>query len=67
MTQTALTKRIAALSSARAEAQAKAARVDEEWRVEIIAALMRGVPAADVAEAAGISRQRVYQIRDGKR
>lgn len=67
MTQNSLTRRIAALSFARDKAQAKAAQADQEWRDEIVGALMRGVSAADVAEAAGITRQRVYQIRDGKR
>jgi hypothetical protein len=43
------------------------ARREEELAEEIRAALAEGQSAAAIAEAAGISRQRVYQIRDGKR
>lgn len=50
-----------------ADARAKAQQAEGEWQETIRVALSQGVPAADIAEAAGISRQRVYQIRDGKR
>lgn len=40
---------------------------DREWRAAIRAALASGQRVADVADAAGISRERVYQIRDGRR
>lgn len=40
---------------------------EEELADLIRAALSEGWSAAVIAEAAGITRQRVYQIRDGKR
>ena len=44
-----------------------AADADRAWRAAIRAALIDGQRAVDVALAAGISRERVYQIRDGRR
>lgn len=38
-----------------------------EWRSIIRKALAAGQRVADVADAAGVSRQRIYQIRDGVR
>lgn len=43
------------------------AEADREWRDAIKAAIAAGVKVADIAEAAGVSRIRVYQIRDGVR
>jgi hypothetical protein len=42
-------------------------RYEDRLAGEVRAALRAGVSAADVADAAGISRARVYQIRDGRR
>lgn len=49
------------------EKKAAIAAADLEWREAIKAAIAAGVRVADIAEAAGISRIRVYQIRDGVR
>jgi hypothetical protein len=37
---------------------------EPRWRSAIVAALEAGIGAAEVAEMAGCTRQRVYQIRD---
>lgn len=44
-----------------------AARADKAWREAIVTAVKAGESAIDIAAAAGISRFRVYQIRDGRR
>jgi hypothetical protein len=59
--------RLREATGVRDEAAARAKAADEEWRLLISAALLQGVPAADVADSCGISRARVYQIRDGRR
>jgi hypothetical protein len=41
--------------------------LDVVWRQAIVAALAAGIGATETAELAGISRERVYQIRDGRR
>lgn len=51
---------VAAATGARAVAETA-------WREAIRAAVADGQRVVDVAEAAGISRERVYQIRDGRR
>jgi hypothetical protein len=48
-------------------ARQAAADEDTAWRYMIRAALADGVPVVEVAELTGISRARVYQIRDGRR
>lgn len=40
---------------------------EEAWKASIRAAVADGQRVVDIAEAAGISRERVYQIRDGRR
>ena len=40
---------------------------EDELAQDIRTALAEGVPATELAKAAGISRARVYQIRDGRR
>lgn len=50
-----------------AEARTKADEAEQHWQSVIRIALSQGGSAAEIAEAAGISRQRVYQIRDGRR
>lgn len=52
--------RVMAATVARAEAEA-------EWLASIRAAVAAGQRVVDIAEAAGISRERVYQIRHGRR
>jgi AcrR family transcriptional regulator len=48
-------------------AKAAATRAEGVWRATIQAAIRKGVRVADIAEAAGISAARVYQIRDNAR
>lgn len=56
-----------AATEAKRLADEAAADADREWRAAIRAALTDGQRVVDVAEAARISRERVYQIRDGRR
>jgi len=49
------------------KARARTAEAEEFLHDAIRGALANGVRAAEIAEAVGISRARVYQIRDGKR
>jgi hypothetical protein len=55
-----------AATEAKRLADEAAADADREWRAAVRTALA-GQRVVDVAEAAGISRERVYQIRDGRR
>lgn len=50
-----------------AERRAEVEEVEMQWRAAIRAAVKAGQRVVDVAEAAGISRERVYQIRDWRR
>jgi len=50
-----------------AEQRRKTAEAESMLAASIRDALEIGIPAAEVAELAGVSRARVYQIRDGKR
>jgi hypothetical protein len=50
-----------------AKARGRAAEREEKLAEVIRAALAEGWSASVIAEAAGLSRARVYQIRDGKR
>jgi len=54
-------------TEAKRSADETAADADRTWRAAIRNALADGQRVVDVAEAAGISRERVYQIRDGRR
>lgn len=40
---------------------------DQLWREAIRAAIAAGVRVVEIAEAAGVTRDRVYQIRDDRR
>lgn len=51
----------------RNRAVAEFENADHEWRKAIREALDRGARVALIADTAGISRERVYQIRDGRR
>jgi hypothetical protein len=66
VTDTSLHK-LAALTEGRTAAAAAAGQAEMFWRWEIERLIKAGAPAAEVAAAAGVSRQRVYQIRDGRR
>lgn len=50
-----------------AERRLAASKAEDEFASAIRIALHNGLPATEIAELAGISRARVYQIRDGKR
>ena len=50
-----------------AERRRAASIAEDEFASAIRIALHNGVPATEVAELAGISRARVYQIKEGKR
>lgn len=63
---TARTALIAATAARLAAVSARTAR-DAEWRAAIRSALAAKVGATEVAKLAGISRERVYQIKDGRR
>lgn len=49
------------------EARERAQAAEADWQAKIRIAVRQGIPVIEVAEAAGISRERVYQIRDGRR
>ena len=49
------------------EARERAAEAEAGLQSFVGAALAHGVPATRLAEALGLSRARIYQIRDGKR
>src|SRR5690554_562386 len=59
---------VRAVTRARAAAHAELERQDTAWR-RVIGDAMRvdGVPRQAIADAAGISVPRLYQIRDGRR
>jgi DNA-binding phage protein len=54
-------------ASALIEQRRTVAQAEEEFASAIRGAVHLGVPVAEVAELAGITRARVYQIRDGRR
>lgn len=62
-----LVERIGEVSAEHAAAVEHAAWLDMQRRHLIKAALRSGRSATQIAEAARITRQRVYQIRDGRR
>lgn len=68
MTQTANGARdVSGAARNLAIARGRVARREEELAEVIRAALSEGWSASVIAEAAGLTRQRVYQIRDGRR
>lgn len=58
---------VRAVTSALHEATHAAEEATEKWRAAIRQAIKLGARAVEVAEAAEISRERVYQIRDDRR
>ncbi|MGY4783679.1 hypothetical protein ACVH9Z_27650 [Rhodococcus opacus] len=52
---------------AKAQAEIEAGRQDLAWRTALRDAMHAGGSATRLAGAAGVSRERVYQIRDGRR
>lgn len=63
----ALLDAVARTTRARSAAQATMAEAEQEWRDAIQSALAGRASVAEVARLAKISRERVYQIRDGRR
>ena len=57
--------RLVDLTARRARMAEDLAWAEEDWHKELLARL-EDHRAVDVAKAAGVSRPRVYQIRDGK-
>lgn len=51
----------------RRENRGEAAALDQELRETVLDALAAGMLAPEIGQATGLSRQRVYQIRDGRR
>lgn len=54
-------------ASTLADKRRAASIAEDEFASAVRMALHNGVPATEVAQLAGISRARVYQIRDGRR
>jgi hypothetical protein len=54
-------------TAAKASVERDAEDADRAWREAIRTAIIAGFRVVAIAEAAGISRDRVYQIRDGRR
>ncbi|ALE05499.1 hypothetical protein AL755_08435 [Arthrobacter sp. ERGS1:01] len=55
------------LRQKRAAAEDAFEKADAAFRDGIRAALADGMKAAQIADATGLSRPRIYQIRDGRR
>lgn len=62
-----VTERIKANRAERTEYAEQIARLDAELVTLVNEGLAGGVTAAELAATAGVSRARIYQIRDGKR
>jgi hypothetical protein len=58
---------VRAITLDRANAIAMTEDLEQQWQATIRRAVARGARVVDVAEAAEITRGRVYQIRDGRR
>lgn len=56
-----------AVTQQRADAQDMAAAADDAWRLLIRRGVNQGYSVSALADAAGVSRERIYQIRDGRR
>lgn len=63
----ALLAKIRTAAGRRSEARAIAAAAEGERDQLVRDALAAGIPASTVAAAAGLSKPRMYQIRDGRR
>jgi hypothetical protein len=58
---------VRAATAAKAAADRDADEADKAWRLAIQQAVANGFKISVIAEVAEISRERVYQIRDGRR
>lgn len=59
--------RIAQIKEQRQESAATTARLDAELEVAVVAAFEAGHTGPEIAAVAGLSKQRVYQIKKGIR
>lgn len=57
---------LAAVKTAQAEAEEATARARATRQRAVVAALDSGITAVQIAESLGVTRARVYQMRDGK-
>ena len=57
---------VAALAEVEAATAARS-EAERTWREAVRSAVAAGVPVIAIAAAAGVSRERVYQVRDGRR
>lgn len=62
-----LVKRIANIEAQRVENDMRSAQIDAERRRAIRDALAGGIGPTELARLTGLSRARIYQIRDGRR
>jgi hypothetical protein len=62
--QAAATRHLRAVTARRKRVVEQA---EADWREAVKAALATGLNGPQVAELAGIKKERVYQIRDGRR
>lgn len=58
---------LAKLTRDRIRAQKRARMIDQWWQETIRAEIAAGTPVAQIAEVTGITSQRVYQIKYGRR
>lgn len=58
---------LALASLKRKQRQQEAAAADGAFRLRVRKALESGIPVAEIREITGLSRERVYQIRDNRR
>lgn len=65
--RTQLTQRLAELEQQRVEAEQQIARIDADRRTAILNALTEGIGPTELTRLTGLSRARIYQIRDGRR
>lgn len=61
------TQRLTQIKKERAEAEQLIARLDADRRSAILDALADGIGPTELTALTGLSRARIYQIRDGRR
>ncbi len=67
MNETQLRKRLATLGEQRVHHSEALAALEPELRAAILDALAAGIGPTELTRLTGLSRARIYQIRDGKR
>jgi hypothetical protein len=61
--QRAAADRLRAVTAQRQQAR----QLEDQWRAAVLAALAAGLSGPEVGALAGVTKERVYQIRDGRR